>query len=158
VRGSLEVPMSELIAERSLDSESAARTDARNALQASVMGGLFQLLERIDIEFVVNPGGEFRPDAWYGSKQLFRFSAPDRRSSWFQLPVVTISTIAAPIPRPMPGSSMTPSRPSVRTISSTSSLQLSLSRTVRGSERELYREKRHEPLDTIRVDYRTPLP
>jgi hypothetical protein len=99
---------------------------------AAIMGSLLQLLQRIDVEIVVNAGCQLGPDAWNSLKQLFRvrtFPTADRADSsglW-----VTISTSDA---RPMPGNSITPLKPSLWTISS---MGFSSSRSVLAARRLL---------------------
>jgi hypothetical protein len=65
--------MTETVGQRAFDGESTRCPYARHAFRAAIMGGLLQLLERVDVQFVVTPGCQLRSKARYGLEHLLRF-------------------------------------------------------------------------------------
>jgi len=68
--------MAEPLAQRALDRERTPGADAGKALKAPIIGSLLQLLERVDVKFVVNFSRERRSDPGDGSEKFLRLQGP----------------------------------------------------------------------------------
>jgi hypothetical protein len=69
-------------------------------------------LQRVDVQMLVDPAGERRPEPRIDWNSCSGATAPRSRSSCAQRPVRTICAIAVASRGPMPGSASRPSMPS----------------------------------------------